>query len=90
MLKTAINEELFNKVIDQMVYIEDQNNYEVNAVDLRYLDGQMYAESICVNEYGSVWSNEDYQEIDLDEELLTEVLYLMGEDYFVRIYGCEE
>lgn len=81
--------ELFYKVLERMNYVDGQNNYEVNCINLTYFDGQMYAESVCVNDYGTHWSNEDHQEIDLDERELYEVLDLMHGSNFVRIFEPE-
>lgn len=80
---------LFDKVLERMSYVEGQNNYVTNCIILTYFDGRMYAESVCVNEYGSSWSNEDYQEIDLDERELYEVFELMHGSNFVRIFDPE-
>lgn len=78
--------ELYYRVLQQMSYVDGQNNYEVNCLDLTYYDGKIYAEGLCMNQYGGVFSNENEQEIEVDERTLYDIFDLMHGSNFVRIF----
>lgn len=58
---------LFKDIASRMEYIKGQNNWEVNCLDVNVYDDGIYVESICVNEYGRRYGNNDGQFIPKKE-----------------------
>ena len=44
-----------------MNYVEGQKNYEVNCIHVNIQEDGIEVESMCRNEYGTYWGNDDTQ-----------------------------
>lgn len=58
---------LFKELLSRMEYIPGSNNYEQNHIRIDVYEDGIEVESLCVNEYGSDWWNEDKQFIPWEE-----------------------
>ena len=58
---------LFNYILDKMEYIDGQNNYVNNTMIIYLYDNCIEVETACENDYGSIWGNDNRQEISWDQ-----------------------
>jgi hypothetical protein len=77
--------ELFNEINSLMEYIEGQKNYEVNCIHLNIQEDGIEVESMCRNEYGTYWGNEDTQFIPWGKLSWEAIIYLIANDNEVGI-----
>lgn len=85
--------ELYNEVFALMDYIEEQKNYEVDCIHVNILDDGIEAESMCRNEDGTYWGNEDTQFIPwgkLSWEAITHLIVQSNEVGSLIIYAEED
>lgn len=77
----------FNEIINKMWYIESQNNYEVNELDVTLNENSITVTGVCRNEYGGRYSNEDTQDIDYDEltQECVDYLFSLSDKYETNI-----
>lgn len=77
----------FNEIINKMQYIELQNNYEVNELDVTLNESSITVTGVCINEYGGRYSNEDTQDIYYDEltKECVDYLFSLSDKYETNI-----
>jgi hypothetical protein len=67
------------EIINKMEYIETQNNWNCNELDVTLNEDCITVTGVCRNEYGGRYSNEDTQDIyynDLSQECVDYLLSL--------------
>lgn len=72
--------ELFREILILMDYIEGQKNYDVNCIHVNILDDGIEVESMCRNEYGTYWGNDDTQFILWGKLSWEAITYLIVND----------
>lgn len=58
---------LFIQLLRAMNHVDGSNNYAVNRLDVEVKTNGIIIESVCVNDYGTGYSNNDKQFIPKDE-----------------------
>jgi hypothetical protein len=66
------------EIINKMEYQELQNNWDCNELDVTLNEDCITVTSVCRNEYGGRYSNEDTQDIYYDELTQECVDYLLS------------
>lgn len=77
----------FNEIINKMQYMELQNNYDVNELDVTLNESSITVTGVCRNEYGGRYSNEDTQDIYYDEltKECVDYLFSLSDKYETNI-----
>jgi hypothetical protein len=66
------------EIINKMEYIETQNNWDCNELDITLNEDCITVTGVCCNEYGGRYSNEDTQDIYYDKLTQECVDYLLS------------
>lgn len=75
------------EIFNAMQYMELQNNYEVNELDVTLNENSITVTGVCRNEYGGRYSNEDTQDIDYTEltQECVDYLFSLSDKYETNI-----
>lgn len=60
-------DEFFDEILSMIEYVDGSNNYSNNVIDLYVGENRVEAETSCQNEYGSIYSNNDRQELPFSQ-----------------------
>lgn len=58
---TNENGKLFTQLLRAMRHVNGSNNYEINRLDVEVKMNDIIIEGVCVNQYGTPYSNNDRQ-----------------------------
>lgn len=71
---------LFGQITSLMSHIDGSNNYEATHVYAWVEEAGLVVETVCINEYGSKWGNNDEQFIPKEELPFFTIKKLYGID----------